>query len=667
MRTSATRNFRRLLSLIRSSTHSNRLQPALQTTVTNILFFESDNSVIVGQTGGSYYDEDDQQCSCSNEPNCTLPSGFFNSLPNSQPGLFSVRDHPIANVTGFLVGCYAIESLFGSTLECFFDSECLQTVLRFFPSTSSLLIHALSIDTQTHFSPQTSIEKLVTELFIEDLSSTISYAAYLARCAPTSCTFTYQRHNNFVYLLTTLLGLYGGLTIALRLFVPALVSWWRMRKLESNEEVNDTERLRKAFRWVRIQLYTMNLFKDASTRSNFFDMMTQLIATRIYFILLCLSVITLVIYGASNIEIKTVIIKSPSLAVHENLYAKYSSTLFCPCSRIAIEHNKFISLSPRFHRVCSSAFIGDDWIKSTQGSFYGGGFTNFQDFRVAAPAFFATLASFCSLSQTIVSDAWQVFNQSILVTSQAVSENELLTRIEAILNQFKVDTVGQSKRALRLIDIHAQSVFSTARTNADLLRNPYITLEPMKYLFNSIPQQLGNCSCALVDNCQNTVGFYNYTSNDTSYSIELNFNVPKFFIGCSIIEGVRQSSLECFFNQTCLDVVQSNLNSEQSINISILENNATRFQPQTIIANIIDALMIEQWRENINYSQYYAYCEPKLCSYTIPLRNNALYVLTTLLALVGGLSAALRFLVPTIVKFIRNRLQQETNRNMIAG
>ncbi|CAF0744408.1 unnamed protein product [Adineta steineri] len=134
-------------------------------------------------------------------------------------------------------------------------------------------------------------------------------------------------------------------------------------------------------------------------------------------------------------------------------------------------------------------------------------------------------------------------------------------------------------------------------------------------------------------------------------------NIPNLFVGCSIIQGVLHSSLECFFDQGCLDAVQWAIISIYSIDIPILEANTTRFLPQTLIGVLLDALMVEQWGELIRYDQYYAQCAPKLCSYTYIAHNNALYVFTVLVGLFGGLTAALKFLVPTFVEFIRKKMR----------
>ncbi len=103
-----------------------------------------------------------------------------------KPGGYYESPKPsMANVTGFMAGCYAIESLLQSTLECFFNQTCLNTLLTFFPLNNITDIDIL-LAHQTQFLPTTLIETIVDELFIDQWSTVSSFAAYYKQCAPIS-------------------------------------------------------------------------------------------------------------------------------------------------------------------------------------------------------------------------------------------------------------------------------------------------------------------------------------------------------------------------------------------------------------------------------------------------------------------------------------------------
>ena len=95
----------------------------------------------------------------------------------------------------------------------------------------------------------------------------------------------------------------------------------------------------------------------------------------------------------------------------------------------------------------------------------------------------------------------------------------------------------------------------------------------------------------------------------------------------------------------------------------ILKANVTsRFQPNSTIGDILNAIAIEDWNEQIYYELYYRHCNPVNCFYTVTDKFNIPTVVTTLVGLVGGLSVILRILIPPVIKFLRRyRRIQRTN------
>ena len=51
-----------------------------------------------------------------------------------------------------------------------------------------------------------------------------NFATYYGACTPIDCSYTLVRYNSFTYVLTLLIGLQGGLIVALRLLAPFLVT-----------------------------------------------------------------------------------------------------------------------------------------------------------------------------------------------------------------------------------------------------------------------------------------------------------------------------------------------------------------------------------------------------------------------------------------------------------
>jgi hypothetical protein len=288
----------------------------------------------------------------------------------------------------------------------------------------------------------------------------------------------------------------------------------------------------------------------------------------------------------------------------------------------------------------------------------------YKDIFQVGPKFFISLKSFCELMRTIVSDASFIFNQSLLITDQVLSYVEFTARAQQILNQFTLNTVAESKRSLALIRSQTATIYTTGETDVSWHKSSYSSY------FQAVANEIGNCSCGLNDDCKQQLGFYDFNEHLDGL-IRVLFYIPNMFSSCFTIQSLLQSSLECFFDQKCANPViqRASLfvekNDEIWINSSILQINSTRFSPNLPVEEIINEMMIEKWGDNINYSNYYEQCEPKLCTYFFTSRNNALYVFTTMISLFGGLSVALKIIVPRIVTWIRNRIHRRVETGSI--
>jgi hypothetical protein len=86
-------------------------------------------------------------------------------------------------------------------------------------------------------------------------------------------------------------------------------------------------------------------------------------STRIYLILLTLSMLILAVFNGLEQEKLVVTISSPSLAKFEQLQAAYSTILTCPCNQITVPYGSFLSVTPEYHQVsCASVCEEKSWI-----------------------------------------------------------------------------------------------------------------------------------------------------------------------------------------------------------------------------------------------------------------------------------------------------------------
>ncbi len=132
-------------------------------------------------------------------------------------------------------------------------------------------------------------------------------------------------------------------------------------------------------------------------------------------------------------------------------------------------------------------------------------------------------------------------------------------------------------------------------------------------------------------------------------------------MGCTPSELFHASTLECFYDSSCIDLICTN-HTKSTYSPIPLYTNVSRFFINTTIAQLINDLFIETWKTTINYSSYFEHCPPLVCSYTYTQKLNSLYTLTLLLGLQGGLSLVLEWICPKIVRMLVKIYQRRMRR-----
>ena len=122
-------------------------------------------------------------------------------------------------------------------------------------------------------------------------------------------------------------------------------------------------------------------------------------------------------------------------------------------------------------------------------------------------------------------------------------------------------------------------------------------------------------------------------------------------IGCTPTESFLASTLACFYNSSCINLIYDQLNYNNSISMP-LSINTSQFSTDTPVIDLVNKVFIENWSIAINYSSYFDQCKPSLCSYTYIERVNLLYTITLILGLYGGLTLILKWLCPIIIRLL---------------
>lgn len=151
-------------------------------------------------------------CNCATSALCTQPAIITDQYPTGLPGL--------------LIGCYPLEAILQSSLECLYDRICLDSIILYMNQTSSNItmttLNSSLLSTSESLINET-VEQMTDRLFIDQWYINRSYDTYYEQCASTHCTYSYIQTFDIFYIVTTILGLYGGLSTILKIIVPLIV------------------------------------------------------------------------------------------------------------------------------------------------------------------------------------------------------------------------------------------------------------------------------------------------------------------------------------------------------------------------------------------------------------------------------------------------------------
>ncbi|CAF1030677.1 unnamed protein product, partial [Didymodactylos carnosus] len=616
--------FTRVLSMTRDSIHVNQLFTSV---VTEFQWNQTTNKLT--SIIGKFEQMNGTNCSCLNNSKCL--------------GETYIRDEDLIRlfiVPNFFRGCYLLDGLLSSTLDCFYNNTCLTIIKSYIHSNTDIL--PLDPSLLVTYRSSTKINDIVLNLMVEIWNKNISFRAYYLACKPEYCRYTINARNNYIYIVTTAIGLVGGLITIFQIITPYLMVI--RTKIEKKYFLKDGSlpahvqfSMKTILRFIRKQIIEFNLFE--STLSTDEDVRYERRTTRLYVILLAVTLYVLTVYNAVLQRTKTTIFDSPSLSKYLELRSKYSQNLECHCSHLSVKYDKFIRLQPSYHYLCSSVFITQQWIDHLSNN----------DDILYYTSQFQALALLCKLANQTVSDSLELFYSTYLISSTLVPPPLLEYQISSFVDKFQTQMANTFLEAFNLIQdsISANQFISAYETNFrwyikdnDYIKNPRLGVENVKY--NS-----GQCDCARTSTCIES-------------AILNNTVISGFYIGCLPIETILQSSLECLYDQTCINMIsaRSNITAINSIWPT------SQFQPNTTIKHILSKLMIEQWNIESFFDKYYNECLPKYCTYTYVKRYDLLSVSTTIIGLFGGLTTAFEFMLPTLVNIFRRWSQLETSDNV---
>ncbi|CAF0883894.1 unnamed protein product [Adineta steineri] len=616
-------------------------------------------------------DASGDKCYCVLDSTCDIDNNIFTGTGIPWPVNWELD--------GIQGGCSVMDSVLKSSLICWFENTCLNQ-LRILVNTAKLptlpSITPLNSTLSSQYFPNTSIEKIFNEIMIEEWNFTSPYSIYYQKCKPSSCSFTYEKKTGVIYITTIIISLIGGINVILRLLSPLIIKIifkfiHRLKPIhssqistiqqENHQNVGICSHMRNRMVQLIDKFLTMNLFNSES--DNIETVRLERITTKLYLSVFSICIYSITIYLLfSDITIDQSF-TNPSENDYNKLLISYSKSLDCPCNKISIAYKNFIEINTTFHQVCSSDFVSIKWINYL---FYDGYWEayNRRDIRERGSAYFLFLSYLCNISQTTINNAIEQFLNELFINTKLISESEFNIQIENIILQFQNETLTKFSRSLKLLrDIMNGNAFvSSYFLNWYWWRdiNSTITTIPISPIIMT-----NGCSCGTQSDCIDSGGIYYDT---TSRQV---FAMPGLHIGCSVVETLLYSTFECLYNQACIDLLLNyitTVSARYDYRMNILAINSSivsRFKTNTLIQTIADELFIEEWKINSSYSLFYNQCAPTYCSYKTRKDDFAIYIISKILGLYGGLTVSLRFIIPLITKVIFNIIKRCRNNIII--
>ena len=379
----------------------------------------------------------------------------------------------------------------------------------------------------------------------------------------------------------------------------------------------------------------LNLFESDSTESQVIKV--ERWSTRIYLIAMLLLLSISSIISLSMAHSIDGYAAYPTQKTFERLVKDHPSTLKCPCTQLSIAYGLFSQVNVQLHQVCSSSFVSTEWIQSIWIDDYYS-FSLYQsDVRRTLSVFWQIIAGFCQLSDISINSTIERFEKTLLLTPLALNENLLRTETRTTFDSLISSTYATFSRNLLAIE----SVTAGNQLVSGLATNFDARLSPDSRLLLS-PRMLGNCSCLNLEGCPRP-------STDETFN-----SIPGLISDCLMIEGTLQSSLECYYNISCISLLHPSMSSIQALKT---ENDHYSL-PNWSLERLLQSFMIEQVFIVLEFERFYENCQPIFCSYTYSRRFDFLHTFTIVIGVYGGLSVILAFIVPITAKEIIKRKQR---------
>lgn len=301
------------------------------------------------------------------------------------------------------------------------------------------------------------------------------------------------------------------------------------------------------FLWLWNKVRSLNFFNSKSSDPSV--KRREQHTTRVYILLLIVASIVLFCYSVFNQKTVIYTVDQPTEATYINLLAKYGDKVQCPCSRLALPYEAFITIEASYHQICSSEFISDSFIAQMfalrDTNTYRG------DFMQISGSYFAGLNILCKVSQEVFTISLINFQATLFVNAKLLGPAAFKDQTAGLMQWFIDLTAGVFASTIQeLIEFSTGNQIlsvSSISYNLRIVSNGSVRIEPAS---------LSGCSCLLHPLvCSEEAGFYSYDSSIDSFTLVSTLMGIR--TTCFAFLSLMVSNLGCWYSSDCYANVRS--------------------------------------------------------------------------------------------------------------
>ncbi|CAF4239187.1 unnamed protein product, partial [Adineta steineri] len=319
-------------------------------------------------TGPTNAETNSITCICATDPHCQIPV-----LDPVNTTILS-DGYQFSEVIGSMQSCYVVDSVLLSTLECYYSHSCVSILYKYINKSMSIIDIGLSYfdvnilvndSASTRFPPNTSLSTIVKALLIEEWNQVFSFDQYYEQCAPSKCTYSQEIHTtDFLGIIIFVISIIGGLIAGVRLIASLLIKMiavlWEIKRRpkipqQPTSSISFSRIKQTIFKLIKLLptiLFNLNIFSRRTFGGHFHSDKAKYfgqLSTRLYIILLIITMIILTLYNVIQSRIIIKIFDKPDIDIYNSLLLTHSDTLQCRCSSISSTYNYFVQIQPVFH------------------------------------------------------------------------------------------------------------------------------------------------------------------------------------------------------------------------------------------------------------------------------------------------------------------------------